>query len=64
MLSIKVSKGCYLNIEISDSTNLKQDKAAYIDEVHKALSLQLGEIHPVSYTAIQEMKADEIRPGR
>ncbi|OKS86527.1 tautomerase family protein [Mucilaginibacter polytrichastri] len=51
-------KSFHLNIKISDSTNLKVDKADYIEAVHKSLSTLLGDIHPVSYTAIQEMKAD------
>ncbi len=52
------TKSFHLNIKISDSTNLKVDKADYIKAVHKSLSTLLGDIHPVSYTAIQEMKAD------
>ncbi|AEV96991.1 4-oxalocrotonate tautomerase [Niastella koreensis] len=52
------AKSFHLNIKISDSTNLKSDKAKYIDAIHGALTFLLGSIHPVSYTAIQEMKAD------
>ncbi|MBB6130614.1 tautomerase family protein [Mucilaginibacter lappiensis] len=52
------TKSFHLNIKISDSTNLKLDKAEYIAAVHKSLGTLLGDIHPVSYTAIQEMKAD------
>ncbi len=52
------TKSFHLNIKISDSTNLKIDKANYIDAVHKALTAILGNIHPVSYTAIEETKAD------
>jgi 4-oxalocrotonate tautomerase len=48
----------YLTIKISDSTNLKEDKAKYIEAIHQELSSILGTIHPVSYTAIEEMKAD------
>lgn len=51
-------KSFYLNIKISDSTNLKTDKSKYIEAVHRALNLQLDPMHPVSYTAIEEMKAD------
>jgi 4-oxalocrotonate tautomerase len=51
-------KSFHLNIKISDSTNLKTEKANYIEAVHQALSLHLDPIHPVSYTAIEEMKAD------
>jgi 4-oxalocrotonate tautomerase len=52
------TKSFHLNIKISDSTNLKTDKARYIDAVHQSLTAILGIVHPVSYTAIQEMKAD------
>jgi 4-oxalocrotonate tautomerase len=52
------AKSFHLTIKISDSTNLKDDKAKYIDAVHQALAKRLGTIHPVSYTAIEEMKAD------
>ncbi|MCP2029503.1 4-oxalocrotonate tautomerase [Flavobacterium sp. HSC-32F16] len=48
----------HLTVKISDSTNLKDDKAKYIDAVHHALASRLGTMHPVSYTAIEEMKAD------
>jgi len=48
----------HLTIKISDSTNLKEDKAKYIDAVHQTLLSRLEKIHPVSYTAIEEMKAD------
>ena len=52
------TKSFHLDIKISDSTNLKDDKAKYINAVHFALTGLLGSIHPVSYTAINEMKAD------
>lgn len=48
----------HLTIKISDSTNLKEDKAKYIEAVHQALASRLGTIHPVSYTAIEETRAD------
>lgn len=48
----------HLTVKISDSTNLKDDKAKYIDAIHHSLSSILEDIHPVSYTAVQEMKAD------
>jgi 4-oxalocrotonate tautomerase len=52
------TKSFHLNIKISDSTNLKTDKANYIEAVHQSLIAILGSVHPVSYTAIHEMKAD------
>lgn len=52
------TKSFHLNIKISDSTNLKIDKSRYIEAIHGSLTSLLGTIHPVSYTAIHEMKAD------
>lgn len=52
------TKSFHLEIKISDSTNLKSDKANYIAAIHNLLTTRLGTIHPVSYTAINEMKAD------
>jgi len=52
------AKSFHLNIKISDSTNLKADKAKYVDAIHHSLTSLLGSIHPVSYTSIHEMKAD------
>ncbi|MEO7045391.1 MAG: 4-oxalocrotonate tautomerase, partial [Ferruginibacter sp.] len=51
-------KSFHLTIKISDSTNLKDDKSKYIEAIHKSLKSFLGDIHPVSYTAIEETKAD------
>lgn len=48
----------HLDIKISDSTNLKDDKAAYIEAIHNSLGIILGIIHPVSYTVINEIHAD------
>ncbi|KFF05019.1 tautomerase family protein [Flavobacterium reichenbachii] len=48
----------FLTIKISDSTNLKDDKAKFIEALHNALASILGSLHPVSYAAIEEMKAD------
>jgi len=52
------TRSFHLNIKISDSTNLKVDKSNYIKAVHQSLGELLGNIHPVSYTSIQETKAD------
>ena len=52
------TKSFHLSIKIADSTNLKIDKSRYIEAIHTTLSSLLGGIHPVSYTAIEEMKAD------
>lgn len=48
----------HLTIKITDSTNVKADKSRYIKAVHETLEQQLKKLHAVSYTAIEEMKAD------
>ncbi|CAD0005046.1 tautomerase family protein [Flavobacterium salmonis] len=48
----------FLTIKISGSINLKDDKAKYIEALHNLLSELLGNVYPVSYSAIEEMKAD------
>ncbi|MHA3789012.1 tautomerase family protein [Flavobacterium hauense] len=48
----------YLDIKISQSTNLKDDKAAYIAHIHSTLDSIVGNIHPVSYTVVNEIPAD------
>lgn len=52
------TKSFHLEIKISDSTNIKTDKANYIGAIHQLFASFLGQIHPVSYTAIHELKAD------
>lgn len=52
------TRSFHLNVKISDSTNLKVDKSNYIKAVHQSLDEILRGIHPVSYTSIQETKAD------
>lgn len=48
----------YLEIKISDSTNLKDHKSSFIAAIHQALSGKIPSIHPVSYTVIDEVKTD------
>ncbi|KLT67078.1 tautomerase family protein [Pedobacter sp. BMA] len=52
------AKSFHLEIKITDSTNLKNEKSALIHKVHKIMSTHLVNIHPISYTAITEMSAD------
>ena len=48
----------YLDIKVSDSTNVKDQKANYIDAVYQLLSSVCGSIHPASYVYVEEVKAD------
>lgn len=52
------NKSFYLIIKVTDSTNLKDEKATYIDAIHRLVASILGDVHSVSYAAIEEMKAD------
>lgn len=47
----------YLDIKITDETNTKDEKAAYIAEVFKGFSALLGNLHEESYIYIQDVRA-------
>lgn len=51
-------KSFHLSIKFAESTNLKDDKARFIEAVHNTLTSLLENMHPVSYTTIEEQKAD------
>ncbi|GGH59468.1 4-oxalocrotonate tautomerase [Filimonas zeae] len=48
----------HLSIKFSESTNLKDDKARFIEAVHHTMVGLLQNMHPVSYTTIEEQRAD------
>ncbi len=56
-------KSFYLDIKITDSTNLKQEKESYIKYVFELMSELLGSIHNESYVYIEEVKADSYGYG-
>ena len=56
-------KSFYLDIKITDSTNLKQEKESYIKYVFELSSELLGSIHNESYVYIEEVKADSYGYG-
>lgn len=47
----------YLDIKITDETNTKDEKAAYIAEVFKGFSALLGNLHEESYIYVQDVRA-------
>lgn len=47
----------YLDIKITDETNTKDEKAAYIAEVFKGFSAILGNLHEESYIYVQDVRA-------
>jgi len=48
----------FLEIKITDGTNLKQEKAEYIEKVYAEFEAILGPIHPASYIVLHDVGAD------
>jgi len=48
----------YLDIKVTEGTNTKDEKAAYIKRVFSGLSSILGELAPASYIVIHEIRGD------
>lgn len=48
----------YLDIKVTEGTNTKNEKAAYIKQVFTGLSSILGEVAPASYIVIHEVRGD------
>lgn len=50
--------GAVLEIRVTEGTNTKAQKAAFIREAFGALAERLAELHPASYVAIHDLPAD------
>lgn len=48
----------FLEVKVTEGTNTKDEKAAYVEGVFRAVSSALGAIDPASYVVIQEVRAD------
>lgn len=48
----------YLDIKVTDGTNIKAEKAEYIKKVFSDFEAILGEITPASYIVIHDVRAD------
>jgi 4-oxalocrotonate tautomerase len=48
----------YLEIKITEGTNTKDEKAAYVAEIFAGMEAILGQLHPASYVVIHEVRAD------
>lgn len=48
----------YLEIKITEGTNLKREKAEYIQKVYAEFEAALGELNPASYIVVQDLGAD------
>ncbi len=48
----------YLDVKVTEGTNTKDEKAAYVQQVFAAVEQVLGKLHPASYIVIHEVRAD------
>lgn len=48
----------YLDIKVTEGTNTKDEKAAYVAQVFGAIEELLGKLHPTSYIVIHEVRGD------
>ncbi|MDP9010807.1 MAG: 4-oxalocrotonate tautomerase family protein [Pseudomonadota bacterium] len=56
-LSEQKKSSVYFDIKITDETNTKAEKAAYIREAFAAFSELLGDLHEESYIYVQDVSA-------
>lgn len=56
-LSAQGKHSVYLDIKVSDETNTKDEKAAYIAEVFAGFGALLGELHEESYIYVDDVRA-------
>lgn len=57
-LASKGGNSFYLEINITEETNTKQEKAAYCSRVFSAMQELLGEVDEASYIVIHDVRAD------
>ncbi len=48
----------YLDIKITEGTNTKNEKAAYIKQIFEGMEVILGQVASASYIVIHEVRAD------
>lgn len=58
LISSQEVKTFYLEIKITEGTNSKDEKAAYLKEVWPAMETILGKLHPASYIVITDVSGD------
>lgn len=57
-LSSQGVRSFYLDIKITDGTNSKNEKAAFVQKIFSEFELLLGRLHPASYIVIHDVRAD------
>jgi len=48
----------YLDIKVTEGTNTKEEKAAYVKQAFAALESILGKLDPASYVVVHDVRAD------
>lgn len=56
-LAMRGARSHHLSISITDETNTKREKAAYLAEVHRAMDVLLGGTHEKSYVHVIDARA-------
>lgn len=47
----------FLDIRVTDETNTKEEKAAFVSAAHLALSELIGDVHEISYIHVHDVRA-------
>lgn len=56
-IAMQKKSSVYLDIKITDETNSKSEKAAYIQAVFKSFEDLLGDLHHESYIYVEDVRA-------
>lgn len=57
-LADKATRSFALDVIVTDGTNTKDEKAAFLEAVHAAMATLLPDLDPESYVLVREVKAD------
>jgi 4-oxalocrotonate tautomerase len=57
-LAEQAKKSFYFDVKVTDGTNTKDEKAAFVAEAFAALGRILGDLHPESYIYVQDVRAE------
>jgi len=53
----------WLDVKVTDRSNTKREKAAFLAEVYAAMGELLGPLHPASYIVVHDVAADSYGIG-
>jgi 4-oxalocrotonate tautomerase len=57
-LAAQAKRTFFLDVRITDGTNTKEEKAAYLAEVFRSMGRLLGDLHEESYVHVHDVRAD------